>query len=549
MATRHILDGFFDRNAVNGMNDNFQTLFSDTTEVSSLAKNINNNLNNYINSSESNFDFLFTSVDKALKMSDEVNETLTIAKQANEDNKNIQAQIDELIIAEGQSDAEVIQARVDVDGNTSTTLKARIDKVQNSVVDTAQKSELYNKVYGTLTPLNLPNELGIVLPFNVQTAINGNYSHDYDVAVNKVPITKTYYIDVNTGSNNNEGTESSPFKSINRALRYGDADNIIVKEGVYGWSDGFSGFTQTKSFNLIGEGKVIVGAHRDSLTWTVNSTYSNVYQSNASSVVELADVLNINNIKFLTKKTSVADVSNNAGSYYIDTSNNIFVRTHDNRKPDQYILPNMTTDVAKLTDISSVYFENIITTNTFKVIATITGIKFYAKNCIFSIGTGGNAISTEGVESILQNCKAIYATADGFNYHISGSIIPKAIEIDCIAHDNGRNGADQNNGSTSHDGGKILRVGGEYYNNHGPNVIDVNEGTVSVNVGVHAHSSTATTGTVSNSNFKNGNVGSSKMYLYNCVSHDSDYSLVTSTSTNSVSTVNNSLLLEEKTEV
>jgi hypothetical protein len=31
-----------------------------------------------------------------------------------------------------------------------------------------------------------------------------------------------------------------------------------------------------------------------------------------------------------------------------------------------------------------------------------------------------------------------------------------------------------------HDGGHILRIGGEYYSNSGPNVIDVNEGTVSV---------------------------------------------------------------------
>lgn len=53
-----------------------------------------------------------------------------------------------------------------------------------------------------------------------------------------------------------------------------------------------------------------------------------------------------------------------------------------------------------------------------------------------------------------------------------------------------------------HDGGHILRIGGEYYSNSGPNVIDVNEGTVSVNIGVHAHSSRATKDTVSNSSFK-----------------------------------------------
>ncbi|MCG4934170.1 DUF1565 domain-containing protein, partial [Dorea formicigenerans] len=88
---------------------------------------------------------------------------------------------------------------------------------------------------------------------------SGNTSIDYDVSVNKNPVTKTYYVDVKKGDNSNPGTQSLPFKSINRALRYGDADEIIVNEGVYGWVDGFSGFSQSKPFNLIGKGKVLIG--------------------------------------------------------------------------------------------------------------------------------------------------------------------------------------------------------------------------------------------------------------------------------------------------
>ena len=76
----------------------------------------------------------------------------------------------------------------------------------------------------------------------------------------------------------------------------------------------------------------------------------------------------------------------------------------------------------------------------------------------------------------------------------------------------------------------------------------MNEGTVSVNIGVHSHGSRATKGTISNASFKNGNLGLSKMYLINCVSNGSDYSVVTATSQNSVTTIENSLLLEPQGE-
>lgn len=406
---------------------------------------------------------------------------------------------------------------------------------------------LYNRLYGTLTNYNIPEELNINVPFTVKTAQNGDFDFNYDVGVNKNAVTKRYYVDVNNGSNSNDGTESKPLQSINRALRYADADEIVVQEGSYGWSHGFSGYSQTKPFNLIGKGKVLIGAHRDGVAWNKNSTYSNVYQTNQTNVVEVIDYNSIYDIKFLEKQTSVKGVSDNAGSYYIDSSNNIFVRTHDDRVPDDQILPNMFSDTVKITDNPKVYFENIRFTNSVKLTATKAGNKFYAKNCYFSIGSGGNALSIEGYDyNILQSCVAKYATMDGFNYHAKNGIIPKAIEIDCVGFDNGRNGADQNNGSTIHDGGQIIRIGGEYHNNGGPNVIDVNEGTVSVNIGVHSHSSRATDGTISNTGFKNGNIGKSKMYLVNCIANNSDYSVVTAESQKSVTYIENCLLKEKK---
>lgn len=549
MASRHVLDGFWDRKNVNGVNNNFVFLFAQISDLLTNVSSIGNDLNTKAQTYENNFKYLFESVEKTLQISSDAEHAIQQAQEANAENKSVQKQIDQLIIDNGQSDAEVTQARVDVNGVASDTLKARIDKVQTGVIDASQKSALYDKLYGTLTPFKLPSDLNIAVPFTIQSALNGNVKVNYDVGVNKNAVTKRYYVDVKKGNNSNAGTESAPFQSINRALRYGDADEIVVNEGAYGWSNGFSGYSQTKSFNLVGKGKVLIGAHRDGVTWTQNSTYTNVYQTNQTNVTEVVDYNNIDDIKFLTKRNSVQEVSDNAGSYYIDSSNNIYVRTHDDRVPDDQILPNMFSDAVKITDNPKVYFENIRFTNSVKLTVTKSGNKFYAKDCYFSIGSGGNALSIEGYDyNVLQSCVAKHATMDGFNYHIKNGILPKVIEIDCIGFDNGRNGADQNNGSTMHDGGQIIRIGGEYHNNGGPNVIDVNEGTVSVNIGVHSHGSRSTKGTISNASFKNGNLGLSKMYLINCVSNGSDYSVVTATSQNSVTTIENSLLLEPQGE-
>lgn len=548
MASRHVLDGFWDRRNVNGVNNNFVFLFAQIRDLLTNVNSIGNDLNTKAQTYENNFKYLFESVKKTLQISSDAEQAIKQAQEANAENKSVQSQINQLVINKGESDAEVAQARVDINGVASDTLKARIDKVQTGVIDASQKSALYDKLYGTLTDLKVPSDLNIAVPFTVQSALNGNIKVNYDVSVNKNPVTKIYYVDVKKGDNSNPGTQSLPFKSINRALRYGDADEIIVNEGVYGWTDGFSGFSQSKPFNLIGIGKVLIGAHRDGLIWSQDSTYSNVYQANATNVIELIDYHNMNDIKFLDKVNSVEEVSQKAGTYFIDSSNNIYIRTHDSRVPDDQILPNMFNDAVKITDNAKVYFENIRFTNSVKLIATTAGKNFFAKDCYFSIGSGGNALSIEGYDfNIIQRCVAKHATMDGFNYHIKNGVLPKVIEIDCKGYDNGRNGADQNNGSTMHDGGHIMRINGEYYNNGGPNVIDVNEGTVSVNIGVHSHHSRASKGTISNASFKNGNLGASKMHLINCVSNGSDYSIVTASSESSVTAVENSLLIESET--
>lgn len=415
-----------------------------------------------------------------------------------------------------------------------------LETVNKKIDNLSSKSALYDKVYSGQTIYKKPSEFALSLPAQVLVSQNGEVSFDYDIAINKIKPTKTYYVDIKTGDNTNAGTEDKPFKTIERAFRYADADNIVVKEGIYGWTNGFAGSSQIKPFNLIGVGNVYIGAHRDNLTWTQNSVYNNVYQATGSAVVEVIDITDFENPIFFEKQINIESVSLKAGSFFIDGSN-IYVRTKNDRKPDEYILPNMINDTAKLTNTEKVYFENIKFTNSVKHTASNAGQKFYAKNCIFANGTANNGLSLEGVDFIIMNCIAKDSGRDGFNYHKSGNYISNGIEIECKAFNNGRDGANQNNGSTMHDGGKIIRIRGEYHHNHGPNVIDVNDGTQSLNIGVHAHHSTADSD-LSNVDFRlRDEGGGSQMWLVNCVSHDSKYSL--SVEGGATETIENSLLL------
>lgn len=415
-----------------------------------------------------------------------------------------------------------------------------LETVNKKIDNLSSKSALYDKVYSGQTIYKKPSDFALPLPAQVIVSQKGEVLFNYDVAKNKITPTKTYYVDVKTGRNSNPGTESQPFQSINRALRYGDADNIILKEGVYGWSNSYNAYNQTKSYNLIGIGEVYIGAHRDNLTWTQHSTYGNVYQTNATSVLEVLDIKD-DSYRFLEKLSSVEAVSNKVNSYYIDSSNNIYVRTYNDRKPDDYVLPQLSGSAAKFENLDKVYIENIKFTNNVVISGTSNSKKAYVKNVTFSASTSGNAVSVLGADTIFQNCKALYASADGFNYHVNNGILPNAIEIDCYAAHNGRDGANQNNGSTMHDGGKIIRIRGEYHHNHGPNVIDVNDGTQSLNIGVHAHHSTADSD-LSNVDFRiRDEGGGSRMWLVNCVAHDSKYSL--SVEGGATETVENSLLM------
>ncbi|MDN6233220.1 MAG: hypothetical protein L0J28_09280, partial [Staphylococcus simulans] len=106
--------------------------------------------------------------------------------------------------------------------------------------------------------------------------------------------------------------------------------------------------------------------------------------------------------------------------------------------------------------------------------------------CVQSNGNGLEMVG--GSQSISYKTEISKSMMDGFNYHkgINGEL-PYFIEIDCIGRDNGfekgAGGSKSNNGSTSHDGIKGIRINGIYTRNDGGNTADVNAGTETLNLG------------------------------------------------------------------
>ena len=199
----------------------------------------------------------------------------------------------------------------------------------------------------------------------------------------------------------------------------------------------------------------------------------------------------------LVKRASAAEVEAAPGSWYLDGSNVLWVRTADGRAPDADIWP-LIDGVGRASGNITVYLENLtfIGNAPFWMRSTAAGQtpKLYAKDCVFKYATPGIAggLRIEGVAEVyLQHCLAARNAQDGFNYHALNDVIPKVVEIDCVGRDNGPVGAaDNDNGSSIHEGGTIVRVGGEYYRNAGPNVVDI-DGAQSWNLGCLAHDSVA----------------------------------------------------------
>lgn len=303
----------------------------------------------------------------------------------------------------------------------------------------------------------------------------------------------TYYVKTD-GNNGNSGltwelAKASISGAITTANAGGVPARIKVAAGYYprngAWLTAPTVNIEVIADLSVGSGGKVYSTtdYKPTLTsWTLDTNH---YEHTGATVTvaSVLDESNLNGYGLATPLVQVASEAlcdSTANSWYYDgTADVLYIHTTDSREPDDDII--ILTSQAGLTHNTNgitVYVEGITFwsyAHTTQNTSAAGGVKFYAKDCEFMYAFGTN-INLLGVdEAIVERCLfAGSQTADGIGSAIRNTIVGRRIEIDCISYGNGTGVANQ--ASTSHDGAKVIRVNGQYYNQPGQCIADVGSG-------------------------------------------------------------------------
>jgi hypothetical protein len=353
-----------------------------------------------------------------------------------------------------------------------------------------------------------PSGFGYTAPFDIYQHYGTRqfYADPAFSIESYAPTGVAYYVDVDAGNDSNNGTTAStPFKSLYKVAQKTDYGAVYIKPGIYRYNiGGLQGLTFTRSaafYRWGSSGSVILALGIVAgLTWVQDSTHTNLWRTSLANCNAVSDATQIDGdgdyVRYtLAASAAVCDATEN--TYYISGSTVYVHRPGAIAATDSDIWLQSTVNNMRLSGNNTFYMENIKFvggyTRACYAFNTAAGesVKVYAKNCEFNQALT-NGLQIHGGDAILANCTARKNGSDGFNYHASNGILNNVIEIDCISIKNGVNSSVTNeNGSSIHDGGKIVRINGSYRENYGPNIADVNVGTQSWILGAVVADSTA----------------------------------------------------------
>ncbi len=335
------------------------------------------------------------------------------------------------------------------------------------------------------------------------------YSTDYDPTpflVEGASGVTTYYVDSATGSDGNPGTSASPKKSL-VPITGGRVNKLLIKaRGTFYRDDG--GNIQTGHDNLCVEawggaefiitkqappGFPLVWTDEGGGVWSAPSPYG---------AFTGMDVYLGTNIETLTRYTYAADLATCLAtpSTHFQTAGPVkfWVHTSDGTSPASGHTIYNTNGGAGIFQVSASAFDQRfqyhgISFRGGSAAFALSGDSAFAKstefiNCSFKRANNFGAFNSSGNSTvILYGCTAGPSRFDGFSYSTAsgaaGGNVPFAVEIDCIGRDNGLVNTGANQGSTTHFGGKALRVNCTYQNNGDDQIADVGTSTGSWNLG------------------------------------------------------------------
>jgi len=392
--------------------------------------------------------------------------------------------------------------------------------------------------YRDYVKVPIPPTFSWSLPFGIYTDGKGNYSTDFDID-DYLPVIAgtTYYIST-TGSDSNTGLSSTdPLLTIAAALNKGDAAKLILDGGVYHYgvlgTYSSSGISQSLIMESPRANPAIISTHK-LYTWTKTGGYTNVYQATEAATVSdwCFDSYTDDgegNYNKLTKVASIALVDSTAGSFY-QTGGVIYVHTPDSRAPsgDELRMYLNVQNVKMLGNVDlfmkNIQFEGGNQGCVWLQDTAGGSPNIYASRCTFNYSSAGHGgFHSEGAgNTFFVRCRAVYNNQDGFNYHEGDfTSVTKSLEIDCVGMLNGDDTADNDQGSTTHDGLVAVRVNGIYIKNKAQGIGDITAGSQSLCVGTVAGDSKAVIDedySVSFCAFEGA-----EMWLFGCTSYGSKF--------------------------
>lgn len=324
----------------------------------------------------------------------------------------------------------------------------------------------------------VPSGLGWSPSFQLRGSAHG-FTPYLDPTTRRATTSATRWIST-SGNNANTGlVQGAPKRSLWSAIIAAGATptTFMIEAGTYDWDHSWAGQTAAADFNLIGYGgRVRISTQPTGLSWSSagSGAYSTTFATAPYGVVDEtnADAYGVGT--WLTQQASVAAVQASGGWYW--TATTLTVKTFDGRAPDAslWAFPSSSSKWMMRINGASVTacVENIDFVGGYH--ANITSVaQFTAIDTTFSYSEFMAFNGVACTEAQLWRCRAIGAKgtgsgADGFAYQLNWA---KTLEVDCEALSNGWDGVDINNGSTTH-GGRIIRCGGRYLNNQGPNIAD-----------------------------------------------------------------------------
>lgn len=362
----------------------------------------------------------------------------------------------------------------------------------------------------------------------------GTLGTDYDFdALESLIVGNTAYVDP-TAAGGGDGSIGSPFNSLSTAIANTGFTIYRLKRGTRFKLT--AGITPGREMAIMDYGdandpKPQVTSAID-LTFAAHSSYANVYQATSpQTTLVIGSVFDETNLDAngefigLTVQSSPEGVRDNANSFYYDaTTDIVYVRLFDNRAPDSSVACMLSSTTLRLIRLNAslsantrFYIKNVDLFGANPFVLNNASTTFYwdfgAYNCRFSYAgnTNGAAIAGYSV-GFIKDCRSDYNRGDGFNYSNS---VGFTFEWDCSSWYNDRVASDSNNGSTSHLGWKIIRVGGNYQFSAGKGVQDIND-TSTYSLGCTSINSTAINAAHKAGFATNSSTGTSESWWIEC---------------------------------